>query len=140
MTIFIIYLIFCSLVASMSKRRSISGGALFILSFLLTPVIGFIIALLYPLSPELSESPGGNVRYTKQCSRCKEDINYSASICRYCGLEIAANHGSPERYNPEEIMSKYCVIKNCSSCRSMGAIDDRWTYWYCQKCAEINSN
>lgn len=48
MEIIIIWLILCGVVAFIADARGHSGGAYFMLSFILSPLIGLIIAVAVP--------------------------------------------------------------------------------------------
>lgn len=75
----------------MSYNRSISGTALFILSFLFTPLGGFVIALLYPtknipdLNPPYQAGVGAS---NKTCPMCAEEVKAAAKICKHCNYEF----------------------------------------------------
>lgn len=75
----------------MSDSRTISGAALFILSLLFSPFVGFIIALLYPTKPFPSENyqrPMGNIEEMKTCPMCAEEVKTAAKICKHCKHEF----------------------------------------------------
>ena len=87
-----VYIGFCLLVSLMGINRSIGAVALFLLSFILTPIVGFIIALLYPTVNEpidddikiVEEKVGEN----KVCPMCAEEVKSSARICKHCRHEF----------------------------------------------------
>ena len=73
-------------VADVGKRRTIGYGPAFILSLLLSPIIGFIIVLLSPAEVKVviannSDSLGP----LKTCPDCAEDVKEAARKCKHCG-------------------------------------------------------
>lgn len=75
-----------SLYASSKKGRS--GFVFFIISILLSPIIGFIMALI--ISPNIDVIEGNILKkgMHKKCPQCAELVKKEASICKYCGSDI----------------------------------------------------
>jgi hypothetical protein len=89
--IIIIYLALCYAVSTMSDNRNISGSALFILSLILSPFGGFIIALLYPTKSFDNNNEGysaPNYSSNKTCPMCAEEVKAAAKICKHCRYEF----------------------------------------------------
>ena len=81
-----LWILFSMFVADLGKRRTIGYGPAFILSLLLSPIIGFIIVLLSPAEVKVviannSDSLGP----LKTCPDCAEDVKEVARKCKHCG-------------------------------------------------------
>jgi hypothetical protein len=84
MTIFLFWVIFSILVSVYAGKKGRSGGGFFLLSLLLSPLIGFLIALLVQPRRERIALQAG----MKKCQHCAEFVRAEAKICRYCQREI----------------------------------------------------
>lgn len=92
----VVYTILCLLVSLMGFNRTIGPLALFFLSFILTPIVGFIIALLYPTSDvddEVEDNiPTVQIEELKICPKCAEEVKIAALICKHCRHEFETNN------------------------------------------------
>ena len=82
MAIFILWIVFSIIVGivASSRKAKIGGGAAFFLSLILSPVIGFLIAILSKPDENKVVASGG----IKKCPQCAELIKKEALICRFC--------------------------------------------------------
>jgi hypothetical protein len=71
-----IWLVLAGLVALIAPSRGKSPLGAFLISILLSPLIGFLVVILLP-----SET-------TQPCPHCGESIRKTAKVCRYCGRDI----------------------------------------------------
>jgi hypothetical protein len=79
-----IYLALCAIPTSIAINKGRSGAGFFILSFVLSPIIGLIIALLVRVDSN-SASPGRT-----KCPDCAEYISKEAKVCKHCGYRPTA--------------------------------------------------
>ena len=81
-----LWILFSMFVADIGKKRTIGYWPSFLLSVLLSPIIGFIIALLSP--SEVKVIVSNNSATTgpyKTCPDCAEDVKEAARKCKHCG-------------------------------------------------------
>lgn len=119
MEIFLLFLILCVLVAVYASSKGRSGIGFFLLSFLLSPLIGLIIALIVTDIKKVNK-----IEKVKKCPACKSDISYDATKCKYCASD------QPEiEIEPIVTSGKFCA--KCNSELQIG-------YAICTKCDHIN--
>jgi hypothetical protein len=88
MLIILTWLVLAGLVAAFAKSKGHSAGAFFGLSVLLSPVVGFIIALV----KEPNRAKAEQIRLTsggeRKCPFCAELVKSEAVVCRFCGRDL----------------------------------------------------
>lgn len=82
----LIYLGLCVAVAMLAARRGRSGFGWFVISALLSPLLGFVFVLvLRDLAAAPNEpTPDTHVR----CPDCKELVRRDALKCKHCGCKL----------------------------------------------------
>jgi len=78
---FITWFILSILVGVYASSKGRSGIGYFFISLILSPLIGFIIALV--VKPTMRE--GSKLR---KCPFCAEDIKAEAIVCKHCGKDV----------------------------------------------------
>jgi hypothetical protein len=73
--------VFAVLVGVYAANKGRSGVGFFFLSLLLSPLIGFVIAVVSSPNREVVANKSG----MKKCPRCAEFVQGEAIVCRYCG-------------------------------------------------------
>ena len=83
MEIFIIWLILAVVAGWIAANKKRSGFGVFLLSVLLSPLVGLIVAFaMQPGEIKVSDP-------TNRSPHCAEIIKREANVCRYCRLEVA---------------------------------------------------
>lgn len=81
-----LWFLFSMFVADLGKMRTIGYGPAFILSLLLSPIIGFIIVLLSPTEVKVVvTNNSGSDGPLKTCPDCAEEVKDAARKCKHCG-------------------------------------------------------
>ena len=107
----------CFVVAYVASQKGRSGFGFFLLSFFLTPLIGFLAVIAVPRV----ERPSAPFRKDyldaapalKKCPRCAEMIKPDAQACRYCGAEQASHAATPA------VPAQPIVMGTCPGCRKL---------------------
>lgn len=86
MEIVTFWLIGAVVVAVIAGSRGRSGLGWFVLSLLLSPLLGLILVALLPsaLTPEGAPTPETHVK----CPDCRELVLKEARVCKHCGCRL----------------------------------------------------
>jgi hypothetical protein len=92
LTIVAVWLVLSFVAGSVAERKGLRKQTYVLLSLLLSPLVGLIIA--FAASPDQAKADqqrlaGGSER---QCPFCAELVKSEAIVCRFCGRELLRNH------------------------------------------------
>lgn len=85
MEILISWLIFAGVIGFIATQRGRSGIGFFLLSALLSPLIGLIVLLATPGGTSVASHKDER---RGPCWQCKEQVVVGASKCRFCGADL----------------------------------------------------
>lgn len=93
MELVILWLGLSILAGVVASNKGRSGFGFFVLALLLSPLVGFIAALVASPKAETRKviGPSGEVMSvpnTSQCPFCAEDIKREAIVCKHCGRDL----------------------------------------------------
>lgn len=87
------WLVFSVVVGVVAAGRGRSGLGYFVLSLLLSPLIGLILAIALPAKTSAvlaHPGPGDLAAGTRvPCPQCAELVMSTAKVCRFCGIALA---------------------------------------------------
>lgn len=89
--LFVIVMVY--FIPSMAAGKKKRGTAVFVLNlFLGWTFIGWVVALVWALSPEQSSepAPAPSVLDARRCPFCAEDIKPDAIVCKHCRRDLPA--------------------------------------------------
>ena len=97
--IFIFWLILAVLVGVYASSKGRSGVGFFFVAVLLSPIVGFIIALVVqPIHTNTDAKALRSGEY-KKCPYCAELVKSEAVVCKHCGRDLPA---APAYTNPRK--------------------------------------
>jgi len=106
--LFFVWLGMCALVSAWASSKGRSEFKAFVIAFLLSPLVGFIVvAFLHNKKREerdanlarmtaeatgkaTAEALAAVTQDGRPCPKCAETIKKAAVVCRYCGAEVEA--------------------------------------------------
>jgi len=92
----LVWLVLAILVGVYAASKGRSGIGFFFIAILLSPLIGFIIALVVqPITAETDARAVNSGEFSK-CPFCAELVKSAAIVCKHCGRAIPASN-SPQK-------------------------------------------
>jgi Na+/H+-dicarboxylate symporter len=82
------YLILSLLVGMYANKKGRSTLGFFIIAALLSPLIGFVIALIVSPVDSVIEQNALKAGEMKKCTSCAELVKTEAIICKHCRTEL----------------------------------------------------
>jgi phosphotransferase system glucose/maltose/N-acetylglucosamine-specific IIC component len=84
-----IYIVLAILVGVYANSKGRSGFGFFLIAALLSPLIGFVIAVVIsPISSKVEQN-ALDVGDMKKCPSCAELVKTEAKLCKHCRTELA---------------------------------------------------
>lgn len=92
------WLVFSIVAGIVAGARGRSGMGYFLLSMVLSPLVGLILAIALPSRQLTVQYPGpGDVAAGARvpCPQCAEPIMAAAKVCRFCGFKLPTVDDTP---------------------------------------------
>jgi hypothetical protein len=82
------WLVFAIVAGVIAAGRGRSGVGYFLLSIVLSPLVGILLAVALP-DLKQAKAREADLADSRECPHCAELIKRAATVCRYCGRDLA---------------------------------------------------
>ncbi len=92
MGIALLWVVLCLIPAAVARGKGRGGLSMFLVSLVLSPLIGLVWALAMRRQEEADAAAArrGSSRTHWLCPACAEPVRRNARVCRYCGRDLPA--------------------------------------------------
>jgi hypothetical protein len=84
----VVYVIFCGIAGAIASKKGRRAVTYFLLSILVTPLIGIILALVARPDVRAIEQERIASGQDRRCPFCAEVVKREAKVCRFCGKDL----------------------------------------------------
>lgn len=116
MEILLFWIIFAVVVGIAASNRGRSGFGWFLLSILLSPLLGLILVLVLP-DQKKQQAAHSDAAGRRPCPRCGEQIMRSAVVCRFCDADLAPIGGRSTRVLEDEPPQGMAAVRDLLTSR-----------------------
>lgn len=122
---FIFWILFAGVVGIVASSRGRSGFGWFLLSILISPLLGVILVALMPALPR--PAAGALSTDLVACEHCGGGVPRGAGLCRHCKRPLVCNASKPALVQMGERVEVKCpecaelVLAEAKRCKHCGA-------------------
>lgn len=88
MELFIFWLAFSFVAGIIASNKGRSGLGFFLLSILLSPILGILFALVAKSNIQFNGQPAPTPETHRKCPDCRELVLNDARVCKHCGAHL----------------------------------------------------
>lgn len=89
------YFLFCGIAGAIASKKGRRAVTYFLLSILVTPLIGILLALVARPDVRAIEQERIASGQDRRCPFCAEVVKREAKVCRFCGKDLPESESSP---------------------------------------------
>jgi RNA polymerase subunit RPABC4/transcription elongation factor Spt4 len=112
----IAWLVLCGAAAVYASNKGRSGAGIFFLSLFLSPLVGFLVALVMEPNQQMIAAAKG----MKKCPECAQFVQPDARTCPFCKTNLSTDRFSRPGESSPDALSKKCP--DCAETIKMEAL------------------